>query len=859
MLCMIPKELHAQKDITITGKVTIENSGEPLSDVVVSVRQAGKAFKFAYTGKDGCYKLQLNSMPEKAVLHFSMIGYAPVDIAIMSNQYKYNAKLVEQETMLKEIKIKAPNVRQRGDTVLYNVSSYISTSDKSLADVLKKMAGINVSDKGEIKYNGISINKFYIEGHDMLGGKYGLATNNIHPGDVGIVEVIDNHQPIKALENISFSHQPAINIRLKESAKKRLVGTMNIGGGVIPGLWKDELTLMRFTKSMQTLNVLKTNNTGDNILGESCTLFSETSRDQFSKFYKMKDFINVSPDRLEDVDEQRVRRNQSQSVNINNLWSLGKNADLSVVISYGHERLLTDSHASTSYFLSDSTIVIDEDEVAKEHHHELAADVTLLNNTEKHYLNNKFSINCNWNNIGIEMGGTSPNVQTASTPHFKVQDTFELIKRSGSKTYTLNSYNSYQVAPHHLTVCRDGKAYSQETRSNSFYSNTNTSLGFSLRPVTLWLKTGITAMNRTMRSEAVGISEFIGSTGNNITMTCLNFYASPVIELKTGGINAKLEVPMSIAPYKYKDKLNDDQETCVKWIASPSLYLKMFLSSSLSLSASGQIAQNAVDEQRFYDGLIMNDYRFLSHGFIDFKTDKRKTASFGMSYKKPIRAFFANMSVTRSLTEYSHMTSRMFTEDFIILSNMAQQHTGRSWIVNGSISKGLDFMNGLIAVTPSYIYVDGQLNQNENLSEFASKSWFVNTKLKSKVSKYLELTYDFNYKGEEMIAKNTGIINTTNKLLHRFLANINLSDKFFVTFRGEYYDTKISDSDRKRLFLGDLSMTYSMKEGWEFTIDARNVFNQKSYAYTSYSNLIAIDREYTIRSRNIIASVFFHF
>jgi hypothetical protein len=167
------------------------------------------------------------------------------------------------------------------------------------------------------------------------------------------------------------------------------------------------------------------------------------------------------------------------------------------------------------------------------------------------------------------------------------------------------------VAPHHLNVCSEGKSYSQDTRSISFYTNTNTSLGFSFKPVTIWLKTGITAMNRTMRSEAVEIPETLGAPINNISMSSLNVFVSPIVELKTDWLNAKLEVPMAIAPYKYRNKRDSSQETCVKWIASPYLYLQTYLSSSFSLTMSGQIAQSAVDEQRFYDGLLMNDYRFF--------------------------------------------------------------------------------------------------------------------------------------------------------------------------------------------------------------------------------------------------------
>ena len=84
---------------------------------------------------------------------------AGVDTQIPARQGK-----TEQATKLKDVVVKAPSIRQRGDTISYNVASFADANDKSLADVLKKMPGIEVSDKGEIKYNGKAINKFYIEG-----------------------------------------------------------------------------------------------------------------------------------------------------------------------------------------------------------------------------------------------------------------------------------------------------------------------------------------------------------------------------------------------------------------------------------------------------------------------------------------------------------------------------------------------------------------------------------------------------------------------------------------------------------------------------------------------------------------------
>ena len=204
----------------ISGRVTNKSDGLPLAGVLVTVRPAGenRIVKFAQTSAEGRYEISFSALPENHVIHFSMMGFAPQTIALTNDREHYNAELSEQATELKEVIVNAPGIHQKGDTITYVVSSFADTQDKTLSDVLKKMPGIEVEKSGAIKYNGVSINKFYIEGRDMLEGRYSLATENMHQKDVGSVEVMENHQPIKALEDISFSNNPAINIRLKEDA-----------------------------------------------------------------------------------------------------------------------------------------------------------------------------------------------------------------------------------------------------------------------------------------------------------------------------------------------------------------------------------------------------------------------------------------------------------------------------------------------------------------------------------------------------------------------------------------------------------------------------------------------------------------
>jgi len=114
--------------------------------------------------------------------------------------FSLSVQLEPGTTLLKEVTVKADRIREQGDTITYNVGSFAQQQDRSISDVLKRMPGINVEQSGKIQYQGGVINKFYIEGSDLLGGKYGIATNGISHEDVGAAEVMENHQPMQVFQ-----------------------------------------------------------------------------------------------------------------------------------------------------------------------------------------------------------------------------------------------------------------------------------------------------------------------------------------------------------------------------------------------------------------------------------------------------------------------------------------------------------------------------------------------------------------------------------------------------------------------------------------------------------------------------------
>ena len=919
---LLSLSLHAQQ-ILLSGKVEDAYTGKGLPGVMVTIRPVGgnKILKFGKTQTDGSYLLKLNATPDgehitldgtnaipdgKYVLHFSMMGYATVTLPLVADKKEYDVLMTEQATKLKDVVVKAPSIRQRGDTISYNVASFADASDKSLADVLKKMPGMEVSDKGEIKYNGKAINKFYIEGHDMLGGRYSIATNNIHQKDVGSVEVMTNHQPIKALEDMSFSEDPAINIKLKESAKSRLVGTVKIGGGINQddnnarlNVWNGEMALMRFTKKAQSLNTFKSNNIGTDVTREGNLLFSDGGG-LLSNGYQLKDYLDVTPDRLTDISDSRVRKNQTHALSTNNLWALGKNTDLSSQIVYSHDRLLSSSQSNTQYFLNDSTIVNEEEEYAKQKQNKLTADFTLTSNGAKSYITNHLSTDLAWNDITLHLSGSYPNVQTGKLPHYKVANQFEILERSGKRAYTFSSYNAYLVNPQSLSIERladntaqtagkipqtayktdqtaisDHRQY-QSVRSSAFFSHTSTSLGFYLKPFTVTMKVGLMVLTRKMKSHLEGVSDTLGNLRNDLNMTYIRAYASPEAEFNQKGWHIRFQMPVAYTPYYYRDYLVETKGPNANKIqVSPHLSVNYFLTSHLEMNLSGGFSQQDVNEQNFYQGLILRDYRNLYRGFVDYTADNQKKVALNLNYKRPLATFFANAYVSRSWQQSHLSVARDFVGDYIVNSYLENKSKSNTWLAGGRVSKGLAFMHGMVSLALDYMQFEGTLFQSANHSDissadskaagayssdqYVSDSYMLTAKWNGRLAEWINFTYELNWSKDGMTLKNIDLKSSSTSLAQHLACHIQPLKSWFIHLQGEHYGNQVAEHQHKNLFLADVSSSYSFKSGMEISISALNLFNQRTYGYTSYSGLTRISKEYQLRGRSVLASIFFHF
>lgn len=324
--------------INVRGTVVDRETDEPVVGASVIVKGAdGKIKKFASSKADGSFAMTMPSV-SGCRLEVTMMSFARQSMPLDNVEFPLIVRMEPGTTLLKEVTVKADRIREQGDTISYRVGSFAQAQDRSIGDVLKRMPGIDVAKSGKIQYQGEDINKFYIEGADLLGGKYGIATNGISHEDVGAVEVMENHQPMQVLSGIAFSNKAAINLKLKNKAKATWSFHGDAGGGYswepAGAIWDGELFAMAVMPGFQNITTLRTNNTGENLSSSGTDFFAENRQTGLSRQ------VSIGLPGVPSLSDKRTLFNRSFLVSTNNLGNSGaaSSRQISIILLIGSRR-----------------------------------------------------------------------------------------------------------------------------------------------------------------------------------------------------------------------------------------------------------------------------------------------------------------------------------------------------------------------------------------------------------------------------------------------------------------------------------------------------------------------------------------
>ena len=840
LLILLVQSISAQR--IVEGIVT-DVGGHPVSAAIIKTVDATtkKTLHFCQTDAKGKFTI---TAQEGNILSISAISYKKQELKVSMDMPAQHITLEEDTKTLSEITVKAKPIKIKGDTIQYLLTTYKKEGDRTLADVLARVPGFEVNkENGEIQYEGKSISNFYIEGMDLMGGKYGLATKSLPQEDVATVEVMKHHQPIRVLDDFTYSDDNAINIRMKQGAKARWMTTYSGGIGLKShgGLWNFETFAMRLKPKFQTFLTYKTNNMGKNIRRETNDLFSFDNLQ--SPLTPMLSLPSPSPLLL----KGRSLFNRSHAVSINALHRINDNSQISEQLTYTNDRNEANSLRQSDYYLNSGVKTIENRKYYLEKSYNLFAKIKYENNASSHYLKNELSGDFSWNKQWLNEQGTNPHTMMGNLPVYTLKDNFSIMKKYGKRLVTLQSKNIMDVRPQQLYV--DSLVQS----INQHYYETNTDVRGSLRIGRFILsgQIGVNAGEHRFTSNLVGVPDSVGLLMGKSSFTFARFYATPSVEYIVRDLDFMLSGDMSYNHYKYS--LDNGQS---KVLFSPNLRIRWKATATWTFSADASINTMQINAAQFYPTLVLQDYQYMNKGLADYNLNKEKSVGIGVVYSDALKGTSIRLHITKSFGNSPYTSTQDYVGNYIVESLTPEETKYNSWNMSLMGSQGIGFLKGKLNVRALYNVMNSYIVQNGQRMPYDTKNLRLTSDLDIGLIKSVDLTYKLTYGFHQMKMPAFGKTSNLNSWKHEGSLRIPLCKVLSLETLTEYYHNEIAQKEFKDMFFQDFTLIFKAKH-FDLSLAWNNVFNNKSYSYGINNTLSSSFSNQDIRGRELMLSFYY--
>lgn len=832
--------------ISLSFEIKDSTTLEPLVGVTCRVfSSSGKFCSYGISDKNGLVKLQphLNDW-----LEFSFLGYEKQRINISSNQSpRIHIVFMKPSTVaLREVQIKAPPISARNDTLVYRVSAFTKAGDRHLEDVLKRLPGVKVSANGTVSIQGKAINKFYIEGMDLMGNNYNQVTQNMPIDAVTSVEVLENHQPVKMLQGKQLSDKAALNIKIDKSHKSRPFGELEGGLGLSPTRWDNRAFVTHIANKSQLLLSGKMNNTGNDLSEETTEHIDVTDLEAFEPITSPLLTTDLVQEQLP---QNRYLYNKSYAGGVNFLRKLSDNSTLRF------NTQLYEDHSSRNnsieyIFGGLHPLSLREDASMKKKDftivpilkYELNSANTFVSDELRVSVSKKSAITAILSNESSinETVKTHPSyIQNYFSSSFPVGNTILQAKsliRYFDRTESLNDISDSTI----IYNCSNRYAF------KSFVAKGTLSTKFLL--FRNYLDLGVKAYYHN------NSYDYNGNTHHQD----LNVIFSPSYYVKYGK-RSGLTIALPIGcMYARLLPVNESIKNRGFFSFSPEFSINHVFSDELSLGFSASIG-NSNDTKPFYSpDFLRIGYRtvYLYDSNLYKNTDY--LLSLRLRYRNLASMFFSNLSVSYSNGKRESYFHYDYTDSLNIIRQIQGENNYKTFIINGMADK--TFVDAGLSLKTEITY-----NQNSYL--LSQSSELMNNK--SHVLSAMVSSTFHKYKWLKLILDATGTLFWEKNSYHdsETLSSVNANASIYLfPFKGfeiklkcQSLTNEISESHYKSLTLFDASMHYKINKTWEIGLTGTNLLNRKLYSVTQNSGLNSYNTLLPLRGREVMAKLLLRF
>lgn len=184
------------QNLSVKGILQDRSDKVPLQGATIRLSlQSDSMIRFnAVSDKQGAFEFRSLS-PQTYILTISSVGYEAIDQVITLADSSKDLGIIaisRQAKMLSEVtvKVSAPPVKQKTDTLEYAASAFKVNPDASAEDMMKKMPGVTV-DKGTVTAQGEQVRKVTIDGKEYFGDDATAALRNLPAEVIDKIQVFD--------------------------------------------------------------------------------------------------------------------------------------------------------------------------------------------------------------------------------------------------------------------------------------------------------------------------------------------------------------------------------------------------------------------------------------------------------------------------------------------------------------------------------------------------------------------------------------------------------------------------------------------------------------------------------------------
>lgn len=870
--CMI--SIHCLSQTKFQGKVS-DDQKTPLIHASVTLAPVGGAavLAFGITDEQGNFEISCNSQLDSLQLNISYIGFETHQILISNTSQHFDIQMKSSELTLNEVLVKAKTeVSQRNDTLIYNVDRFKNQEDVSIADVLKKLPGIDVDINGRVSYQGEYIQKYYIEGLDLLEGKYNLANNNLPANAVAEVQILENHQPIRLLDSLVYSDRASLNIRLKKNTE--VIGIAQLGSGLPVPLWEANISPMLFSKNQQMIVSFQSNNTGNDVSKQLRQLTIEDVLDQFefNSSSSKEGFLALQPVRPQAFEQRRWLNNSIYLGTINHLIRLNRDYQVKTSLSYFQDKPEQNASTFTQYFTSADTVSIIEEKSNTMVTENLSGMLTVEKNAKSIFFKNQLEVSGAWEEQNGAIQGTVSEIdQKLTDEHFSIENRLRISVLIAKNIFIIQSKTFHTRTPQSLVVTpgpfeelvNNGTPYEkilQAVESKKWFSNNHVSLTKPIGHFSITNKVGYTFQSEGVKSQLYKFQNQSRFTlpedfFNDLEFIQQTAYASAGIKFNKRTWNVSLDIPIR---WRHIE-ITDPSLAIKKAFVEPMLSIHKQLSPKWELYSYAGINNKFGQIRQIYPSYILLNWRNMVRNQPEPAQAFMQHYSLNLKHKNVLKSFFANVEYY-----FDHISKNLMQSSFVNESGAIVQHSllldnnFKSHYISAKVSRYYFSFKTTFSLKAEANLHQGEQFINDSKREVINQNYNIESGFNTDFSKFINLKY----KGE-ISSFSTSIggegISSISTQQHSLAFSLFPSKQHTLSLISEFYVNDYSQQDESNLFF-DLKYLYQFnKKGIYLELNWINFLNSDTYTAVRANSFNYSSTTYELRPSQILASVKFTF